>query len=590
MYQQLKNKLRHISIEKRLVYSFFILSLIPIVIVGSLTVHIASRAIKVKSTNYIGQLMEAIEDNLHNELNNYEVLLTELMVNATIQQVFDSYEKSTYAERGVLANEINEVIIPKLSSYPYIRDIKMINLKNEVVYQRGYLLNDESHIEGMVSAIEEIGGNVQCFMQPIYNENYIIIAKRVNSTYTKEPVGYITFVLKETAIRKIYEKINLGEGANIYLIDDRQQLLSSQHEALNGVTSEELVQKVGNKVMDEKNQMKPYSEYTLDGYTYSLITENLKHYKIKCIANIPHSYLFKEIKLLMYQVTAIIVICFICFTILSKVISRSIIDPLRKLKLYIEQAMEERFNTIYTDDSPDELGVLGRSYVQINNEMHDMIKKIERDEKERRELELNMLQAQINPHFLFNTLNSLRWISMMSGVESVSEGILALSELLKKTIIQKAEYITIQSELENVQNYMLIQKLRYGDFFKVEWQTDEQFLKYQTLKFILQPIVENAIIHGMRDEQTILNIAISLKEEGEDLVIGIIDDGKGFDTSKARTKEEKDARLSGIGIHNVIERIRLNFGEQYGVDIVSCIGEGTRVKVRIPKIKGEKHV
>ena len=105
--------------------------------------------------------------------------------------------------------------------------------------------------------------------------------------------------------------------------------------------------------------------------------------------------------------------------------------------------------------------MLSRSYVQITKEMQEMITAIEKNEKERRELELNMLQAQINPHFLFNTLNSLRWIAMMSKADSVSEGILALSCLLKNTIIQKKEYITIEDELENVKNYILIQKLRY---------------------------------------------------------------------------------------------------------------------------------
>lgn len=174
---------------------------------------------------------------------------------------------------------------------------------------------------------------------------------------------------------------------------------------------------------------------------------------------------------------------------------------------------------------------------------------------------------------------------MMSGAESVSQGILALSCLLKNTIIQKTDYINIKSELENVKNYMLIQKLRYGDSFKLVMEVPEPLLRCNTLKFILQPIVENAIIHGIRDENSLLTITIRLRENGDDLVFEVSDDGKGFDTSQAARLEQKEIKLSGIGIHNVKDRIRLHFGEKYSVNIESEMGKGTLVTLHIPKME-----
>ena len=131
--------------------------------------------------------------------------------------------------------------------------------------------------------------------------------------------------------------------------------------------------------------------------------------------------------LILRQIVVIMILCGLLCMMIAKRICKSIIEPLKKLKYYISASMEEKFRTNLDDESPDELGMLSRSYVQITKEMQEMITAIEKNEKERRELELNMLQAQINPHFLFNTLNSLRWIAMMSKADSVSEGILALN-------------------------------------------------------------------------------------------------------------------------------------------------------------------
>lgn len=581
MANKVRMSLRNITIEKRLTYAFLLIALISILIVGLCTMQITYEGVMNKSTTYSVQLVDAIGDNLNNELSNYETLLNELMVNKVIQKGLYEYEKATYVEKADFKNQIDQIVIPKLSSYPYIRDIKIVNLANEVVYQHGYLLNDESHVQKMTDSIEKMGGQVQCFMQPIYGENYVILSKTVYSSYNQEKVGYMIMVLKEEALKKVYEHMNFGEGAGIYLIDQNKNILSSQFER-SSFLSEAIVEEVRACQEQGKRYFTTHKNYE----QMLMIPKLIKHYDVQLVATIPYKYLLKEMMLILRQMMLIIVVCSILCMIIAKRICKSIIEPLKKLKKYIYASMEEKFKTTLVDDSPDELGMLSRNYVQMIEEMQEMITTIKENEKERRELEINMLQAQINPHFLFNTLNSLRWIAMMSGANSVSEGILALSCLLKNTIIQKNEYISIESELENVQNYMLIQKLRYGDSFKVTVEAEETLLKCQTLKFILQPIVENAILHGIRDDQSVLQIKITLKQEDSYLVFEVTDDGKGFDMQVLETATAKDVKLSGIGIHNVRDRIKLHFGEQYTTKICSQIGKGTVVTLHIPKMEG----
>lgn len=581
-------QIRSISIERRLAYTFFILSLIPIIIVGYTTAQIAREAIITKTTKYVQQLIGVVEEQLKSEVKGYETLLDELIINEKIQENFAYYRDNTYAERAIIKQEIDKVVTPKLFYNTNIRDIKMINRDKEVIYQRGYLLNDEAHIDNMLEAIEKIGGKVQCFSQSIYNENYMIIAKQVNSTYTRECVGHILLVLKKEAIDSIYKDIDLGEGSNIYILDGFNKLISSQYrygeEQVNEENSHMALEKIIKTFSHEQGN---YGYYESEDESYLLIREDVSQYNVKCLGTIPNTYLLEDIKGIIKNILLIIVLCFIVFWGISKRISKSITDPLKKLLIYIESAMKDEFRGGYIDNSPDELGVLGRHYVEINNQMQEMIKKIEQDEKERRELEINMLQAQINPHFLFNTLNSLRWIAMMSRAESVSQGILALSDLLRNTIIHKAEYITIESEFDNIKNYVLIQKLRYGESFEISWDIDRNLMGCRVIKFILQPIVENAILHASKDDDSILHIRIALEERQGDIYITIADDGKGFNIIEIEESKDKDIKLSGIGMDNVKDRIKLHFGEGYGVKIKSKINKGTKVVLHIPKIEGD---
>jgi two-component system sensor histidine kinase YesM len=192
-----------------------------------------------------------------------------------------------------------------------------------------------------------------------------------------------------------------------------------------------------------------------------------------------------------------------------------------------------------------------------------------------------MLQAQINPHFLFNTLNSLKWSAMLSGNKTLDEGIGALSALLQNTIINNKERIPFSAEIENVKNYAVIQRIRYADSFNLNFDIESGLENAVVLRFILQPIVENSIIHGNNSDERQITINVKAYSENNDLKIVISDDGIGFSVEE---NSESKNKLSGIGITNVDERIRLNFGENYGITVKSKIGVGTTSYIKIPLI------
>ncbi|MBO9611018.1 MAG: sensor histidine kinase [Paenibacillaceae bacterium] len=242
----------------------------------------------------------------------------------------------------------------------------------------------------------------------------------------------------------------------------------------------------------------------------------------------------------------------------------------------------------------DEIERLAEGFNMMMAQLSELIEDNYRQGIRRKEAEMNALQAQINPHFLYNTLESINWEAMMmtGGANKVSGMVTALSDLLRLSISKGKEIVLFEDEINHVKNYLFIQKERYSDKFDVEWDIDPRLYGYRTLKLILQPLVENAIYHGIELKQDRGLIRINGSIRPDYLLVEIIDDGLGM------SPEQLDAvRLSlhdtdpepgrGIGIHNVNERIQLYCGKAYGITIYSEQGAGTRIEVRLPPHIGE---
>lgn len=574
-------KLRNTPIPKRLKYSFFLLSLLPILIVGTFASQITGKAIMTQSSNYSTQIINILSNNIETQLNKYESLGDEIILNPVLQKGLQTFDDMKGTEKNKFKEEINNILTKKFASYPYLRDVKIINNDNMQIYQRGYLVVEDRILQEILTKTKDHGSTLNCFGIKIYDKKYIVMSKTIYSIYNRDKVGELIFIIDERAVLDTYKHIDLGTDSNIFLLDYKDSIMSHGQRNLETFNGEI------NNFFEAYHKMKQEDRQVFKigkaRNTQMIVRTTLAKYDIEILGAIPYNYLKKDARTIRLNVVGIMGICLILSLVVSKMISRSITEPLNALVDYVTKAVDQKFDTECVDESNDELGFVVRAFNTISDKMRHMIRQIEDEQKERMKLEISMLQAQINPHFLFNTLNSLRWVSMMSGAVSVSDGILALSNLLRNTIIDKDEYITIEDEIENVNNYILIQRLRYGDCFEVNYDIPDALKKCKTLKFILQPIVENAILHGGCNEQNIVTIAIRLKEENEKLIFTVQDNGQGFDVNTIGEEKVID-RMSGIGVHNVQDRIVLNFGKSYGLKIESKLREGTLVMLYIPKM------
>ncbi len=295
---------------------------------------------------------------------------------------------------------------------------------------------------------------------------------------------------------------------------------------------------------------------------------------------------------LMYQslkvqrITIIIEVCVVLLIVITGVfLSLYISRPLMRLAKSMKQVEKGDLDVSLPTDSRDEVGQLSAAFNKMLVRIKKLISEVYEEQNKKRDMELKALQAQINPHFLYNTLNTIRWMAIIHKAENISDMIVVLIKLLEFSGKKSKLYVSIREEIEHVKNYVYLQKIRYGDKFTVEYDLDESLLDFKTIKFILQPIVENAIFHGIEPKNGTGVIRITLSKVTERLRFQVMDDGVGMDI-----KVDSERKFSGLGIENVNERLKMNFGPESALKIESEPGVGTRVEFHLPLMSGESDV
>jgi two-component system sensor histidine kinase YesM len=282
---------------------------------------------------------------------------------------------------------------------------------------------------------------------------------------------------------------------------------------------------------------------------------------------------------------AVITIISLCYTFWM---TRSITRPIKELMKVCAKVMEGDFTATAVVKSQDEFGRLGNAFNSMIRQINELFDKERRDQKRKSEMEYQILQAQINPHFLYNTLDSIKWLAVMQGVENIPEMSTALINLLKYNLGKVEGETTLGNEIESVRNYIIIQKYRYTDIFEFTTFIDEEAATCKVLRFILQPLVENSIIHGFNEERGNYRIHIAATIYDSKLHIRVIDNGIGIDAVNIEAINKgikKSTPFSKIGVANIKERIKLYFGEEATLHFDSRPNIATIAKIILPVIK-----
>lgn len=430
--------------------------------------------------------------------------------------------------------------------------------------------------------------HVQTIVEGSYNW-VITLSNTLKNPNTSTREGLLFIDLNYNTIRDVCENINLGKKGYVFILDEeggilyhpRQQLLYSD-------LKEECIEQV--LQLDENN----HSFITTDAdgsKLYTAATSDKTGWTVVGVAYLSELNKKESQTRLIYILMALLL--FFCALLISSLLSKAVTKPIQTLQNSMSKVVKGEFDTaLVPETAQNEIGDLTHSFNLMTQQIQSLIAQNTEEQRQKRKIELMALQSQINPHFLYNTLDSIIWMAEMGDSQDVVLMTAALAKLFRQSISNDEELVTIRQEIEHIRSYLTIQKMRYKDTLDYQIQMDDDILDYKIVKLTLQPLVENAIYHGIKFKEGIGTVHISGSMDEEYIMLVISDNGIGMTKEQlAHIFEPKSPsqKSSGIGINNIQNRLHLYYGEQYGLEFESEEQIGTTVYIRIPGMTDLSH-
>ncbi|WP_314591901.1 sensor histidine kinase [Paenibacillus terrigena] len=583
------NPLRHHSIHTHIAIAFSCLILCTTALLSYSTYKLSSDAVTHNSLEYTSQLIEQVKVNIQTYISNMESIAALAMRSNDLQRYLKQNEPAFV--KPLMKKQVGQYFNSIVSSRNDISSILFISDRgDEIVSNREHAdFNSIAQIKEQ-DWYKKVIGTDQAYIssshvQRIFRDEYrwvVSISRELPAT--DDSIGGVLLVdLNYKLINNLCKQIELGKRGYVFIVDPtgdlvyhpQQQLVYSQ------LKSEQL-----DKVLQTWNGSMTLGE----GSDKKIYTVDTTSFGWKIVSVTYPDELVGNKRQIQYTSALWGIICLIAALAISIVLSYALTKPLKKLEMNMKLAERGDFDIRVEIDNTNEIGKLARTFNIMISKIKELMNQVVEEQEMKRVSELKALQAQIQPHFLYNTLDSIIWMAEMGKMEEVVDMTSALSKLLRSTISKGDELIPISVELEHIHNYLTIQKMRYRKKFTYSIDVDEDIGNCQILKLVLQPIVENAIYHGMKHKPETGHIRITGKRVDDDIELQVIDDGIGMDSDQAGTLLERKVASkngNGVGVVNVDHRVKLNFGAAYGLRFESELEEGMIVTLRIPLLRLE---
>ncbi|MFD0711431.1 sensor histidine kinase [Paenibacillus sp. GCM10027626] len=565
-------------LKQKLFLCIALLIVVPLLLAGFYLNHQFARLTLSKSSDIALQTLKQTRQNFDSLIADTNDLTLRMMANARIQKFLkEDYNKELDFDQYY--REIYDWLDDLKGSKAYYETISLID-GGRLAFQTGTL--DVSVDAERTRAASELKGRLYWAS----DDNRLYAYRRIMdfNKFGRE-LGVIKVNVSEEAVRRFYEDINSYDGSRIDLIDASGKVMSSTERGAIG------------RAYAYYEDIKPGISGRDEGFFGKRLTGGnnvVLFYRVAgpewtLVQTIPESSFTLLKTTLNIMLLVAIGLCVLFGFLFSLVQHRYWIKPLGRLRAEMAKLRTGNFNIALAGASKDEIGEIHQGFIRMAGQLKQTIDDVYVSRIRRREAELTALQAQINPHFLYNTLDSIRWLAMKHRNYDVSEQIEALSEIFKHVLSKGRPIVTIGSELEFLENYMFIQQAKYGQRIKLRVEADPDLLALPVPKLILQPLVENAILHGLEEKLEGGTIEVRIEREGERIRMVVSDDGLGADQERMnRLLGVEGDREGGFALRNIDERIKLQYGREFGLTFSSKKNEGTIVELRVPVTKNEE--
>ena len=546
-------RFRDFSIRTKLIIGFLTI-LLPLVLILSIVFYSYSAEIVLKqSLEQTREIVEQFSISLDNYMGLIRNKMEILADSPTIQEELNTHQDKEDIKNDSFYSRNKRIrrIMLQIYSSVTMNDVEIYGINETNHYLSLWSKKYEIPDKDILFENANLSKGRSVLVNNINDADTIQMIKMVKDLQTYKPIGYIRFGLKRNYIEKMAKNINFGSDGGVVIFDENLNKIS-------GIAHDSAL----SKLLKEKPSIGNFS-YSEGKNEYTAVHIHSDSTGWTTVGVIPLRYINKDLAGIQYLTVIIIVLTIIIGVTVSVIIAQSLILPLENTVNALEKFSRGDFAVRLKENRCDEIGKLNRIFNKAIKEINELMQKVTQSEILNKEMEFKTLQSQMNPHFLYNTLDTINWLAFKEKQTEICNLVAAISSLIRASISNKKSIITIEQELDYVKNYIYIQHIRYKDRFDIIYDIDESLLKQAVPKLIIQPIVENAIIHGIEKVSELLKEP--LNAEG--------------DEQKAHTN---------LGLYAVHKRIQLMYGDLYGLTVQSQAGEGTTVTLHIPFTKKQE--
>lgn len=595
------------SIRDKLILHILLISIVPALCLGLLISWVTSNTIEEQVNGQTSELIGNVNKSLDNHASNMQNVSYLISFNPQIEH-FLKEGSSSFTEEKERYNTL-KFLQGFTTLHSEIAGIMIVNNKGEYISNEMYArsarnLTEENWYKEAVVAkgiFKLIGHPVRRNVTSHANykdEEVVSFVRAVLDPETQEVQGVILIDFKSRLIAEVVRDVRLGKNGYLMVIDDKGDLLYAPKNSIADqldVTrilneySGDFAQKVGHEPLQFIFQKSSFTAWTTVGV-------------------FPMQDSVQGVRKINLYIGTFVLLVSILGIAASYYLSYSISHPITQLSSFMQQVQNGNMDIKYNGKRQDEIGLLGNSFNQMLARIRQLLFQVKEEQRLKREAELKSLQAHIQPHFLYNTLDTIQWLARKDGAYEATEVVESLSRLFRIGLSRGKEMIPLSNEMEHIRSYLSIQKTRYKDKLNYEIDSQPELMNLFVLKLILQPIVENAIYHGIKERRGPGFISITARKADGMIVFTIEDNGAGMSEEKLellrrqleqsgstdrKGQSQEESKVKGVvpksyGLRNVHERIRLSYGPPYGISITSREKEGTTVTIRHPIIDREE--
>jgi len=596
---------KRISIRALLTFVFLVVSIGPTLLIGYLFYQQSTETMFERINNYSRQIIQMTAERIGSKLADIEAYSIETAYSEQVQAYMDRPDGMSDWEYTRLLNRIRQDFGIKISrqNEDFVVSILYPDQSQTIIYgdpALPFVMQQDKQAFLYESAMSQNGTT---FLMPLPEDMHlaniwyqrirqtgnihaIMMARSIKTLYRGEIKGVLAIRISERFINQLYNTVNLGTGSHSFLMDGTGQIYASSDGYLSPDSPGEngLIHAVITGSAGAGGQSQTWSDGRTEFLVYSSTVPGFELYFVSLL---PVNYINAELNQTTLEILAVMIVIVGVLLVLSTTLAWVMANPLMKLIKGMHAARKGNLAVSVGTSSIREVEEVSTNFNEMMDEINRLLINIKDKEKQKRIAEIKALQAQINPHFLANTLNTARWMATIQGAHNIEDLVGSLIQLINASIGARDDQIPIQEELENIKSFLRIQEYRYFDKFKVQYQIDPEILDCLIPRLLLQPLVENALVHGIAPVEGQGMLVIRGLIEDETIRLQVTDNGAGISAERLAEIEQglKPTNQHGIGISNVQDRIRLNFGDRYGLSIKSVPDLYTTCEITLPRIK-----